>query len=153
MCHYKAQYLKNMTKLVIFDLDGTLTQHKTKLDPTNREVLEKLAEKYTLVMAGAGNCNRIFEQLNRFPIDVIGNYGLQYAKYNKETGLLDIVRDEMLEIKKKFGDERRTDIEAISGEVDIEDLIPEENCVVTYTNIGYIKRQPVNTYKTQNRGG
>ncbi len=85
-----------MIKLIAFDLDGTLTQHKTKLDPTNRAVLEKLAAKYKLVMAGAGNCNRIFEQLNRFPIDVMGNYGLQYAKYNPETGLLDIVRDERL---------------------------------------------------------
>ena len=97
-----------MIKLIAFDLDGTLTQHKTKLDPTNREVLEKLAEKYTLVMAGAGNCNRIFEQLNRFPIDVIGNYGLQYAKYNKETGLIDIVRDERLDCDKELIEKRVT---------------------------------------------
>lgn len=97
-----------MIKLIAFDLDGTLTQHKTKLDPTNKAVLEKLAEKYTLVMAGAGNCNRIFEQLNRFPIDVIGNYGLQYAKYNKETGLLDIVRDERLACDKELIEKRVT---------------------------------------------
>ena len=97
-----------MIKLIAFDLDGTLTQHKTKLDPTNKAVLEKLAEKYTLVMAGAGNCNRIFEQLNRFPIDVIGNYGLQYAKYNKETGLLDIVRDERLECDRELIEKRVT---------------------------------------------
>ena len=97
-----------MIKLIAFDLDGTLTQHKTKLDPTNKAVLERLAEKYTLVMAGAGNCNRIFEQLNRFPIDVIGNYGLQYAKYNKETGLLDIVRDERLECDRELIEKRVT---------------------------------------------
>ena len=97
-----------MIKLIAFDLDGTLTQHKTKLDPTNKAVLEKLAEKYTLVMAGAGNCNRIFEQLNRFPIDVIGNYGLQYAKYNKETGLLDVVRDERLDCDKELIEKRVT---------------------------------------------
>lgn len=64
-----------------------------------------------------------------------------------------IVSDELEVIKNKFGDERRTSIESISGEVDIEDLIPEETCVVTCTNIGYIKRQPVSVYKTQNRGG
>lgn len=97
-----------MIKLIAFDLDGTLTQHKTKLDPTNKAVLERLAEKYTLVMAGAGNCNRIFEQLNRFPIDVIGNYGLQYAKYNKETGLIDIVRDERLDCDKELIEKRVT---------------------------------------------
>lgn len=67
--------------------------------------------------------------------------------------MMAIVSEELEVIKKKFGDERRTSIETISGEVDIEDLIPEENCVVTYTNIGYIKRQPVSMYKTQNRGG
>ncbi len=67
--------------------------------------------------------------------------------------MLGIVSDELEVIKNKFGDARRTTIETISGEVDVEDLIPEENCVVTYTNIGYIKRQPVSVYKTQNRGG
>ncbi len=67
--------------------------------------------------------------------------------------MLGIVSEELEVIKNKFGDARRTSIESISGEVDIEDLIPEENCVVTYTNIGYIKRQPVSVYKTQNRGG
>ena len=67
--------------------------------------------------------------------------------------MMAIVSEELEVIRKKFGDERRTSIETISGEVDIEDLIPEENCVVTYTNIGYIKRQPVSMYKTQHRGG
>lgn len=67
--------------------------------------------------------------------------------------MMAIVSEELEIIRKKYGDERRTSIETISGEVDIEDLIPEENCVVTYTNIGYIKRQPVSMYKTQNRGG
>jgi DNA gyrase subunit A len=56
-------------------------------------------------------------------------------------------------IRKKFNDDRRTDIESVSGEVDIEDLIPEEDCVVTLTNNGYIKRMPVTEYKTQRRGG
>lgn len=67
--------------------------------------------------------------------------------------ILRIILDEVGEIRKKFSDERRTQIEAISGEVDIEDLIPVEDCVVAYTNIGYIKRQPVDAYKTQKRGG
>ncbi len=72
---------------------------------------------------------------------------------SSKENMMRIVSDELEVIKKKFGDERRTSIETISGEVDIEDLIPEENCVVTYTNIGYIKRQPVSVYKTQHRGG
>ncbi len=82
-----------MVKLLAFDLDGTLTQHKTKLSPEHREVLEKLAKKYTLIMVGAGQCRRIFNQLDGFPIDIIGNYGMQYAKYNPEAKDLDMVYD------------------------------------------------------------
>ena len=67
--------------------------------------------------------------------------------------MLDIIITEVEEIQKKFGDERRTMIENVSGEVDIEDLIPVEESVVTYTNNGYIKRTPISAYKAQNRGG
>lgn len=70
-----------------------------------------------------------------------------------ENKILAIIDEELGEIKRKYADERRTAIEMVSGEVDIEDLIPVEDCVVTYTNIGYIKRQTVDTYKTQKRGG
>lgn len=64
-----------------------------------------------------------------------------------------IISNELADIRKKFNDERHTSIEDVDGEVDIEDLIPVEDCVITYTNIGYIKRMPVDTYKTQKRGG
>ena len=65
----------------------------------------------------------------------------------------EIIMNDLNNIRKKFSDKRRTDIESVSGEVDIEDLIPEEDCVVTLTNNGYIKRMPVTEYKTQRRGG
>ena len=64
-----------------------------------------------------------------------------------------IVREECLKMRDKYGDERRTDISAVSGEVDIEDLIPVEECVLTLTRLGYIKRQAADMYKTQRRGG
>ena len=64
-----------------------------------------------------------------------------------------IVKDEALEIKRKYSDERRTEIAAVSGEVDIEDLIPQEECVVTMTNFGYVKRQKTDDYHQQKRGG
>ena len=67
--------------------------------------------------------------------------------------VLEIIKLEALEIKDKFADERRTEIMNVSGEVDIEDLIPEEDCVFTLTNFGYIKRMPADTYQKQNRGG
>lgn len=67
--------------------------------------------------------------------------------------LLTMLKDEILEIKRRFADERRTKIMAVSGEVDVEDLIPEEDCVLTLTNFGYVKRQKTDTYKLQRRGG
>ncbi|MBS7359937.1 MAG: DNA gyrase subunit A, partial [Oscillospiraceae bacterium] len=63
------------------------------------------------------------------------------------------VKEELTKMRDKYADDRRTAIENISGEVDIEDLIPEEKCMYTYTNMGYIKRQPVDTFTIQNRGG
>ncbi len=65
----------------------------------------------------------------------------------------EIVKTDLLAMKEKYGDERRTSIEAVSGEVDIEDLIPEETCVFTLTHEGYIKRTAADTYQAQNRGG
>ena len=67
--------------------------------------------------------------------------------------MLHLIGEELSAVKKKYGDERRTSIEPVSGEVDIEDLIPEEDCVVTFTNMGYIKRQPAEVYNIQKRGG
>ncbi len=64
-----------------------------------------------------------------------------------------IIREDLEKIRGKYGDERRTTIENVSGEMDIEDLIPVEDCVVTYTNFGYIKRVPLSVYKSQRRGG
>lgn len=66
---------------------------------------------------------------------------------------LAIIKEEALAVKTEFGDERRTEIATISGEVDIEDLIPQEECVLTMTNFGYVKRQKVDTYHIQRRGG
>ena len=67
--------------------------------------------------------------------------------------VLEIIKEEISVIRDKYGDDRRTAIENVSGEVDIEDLIPEETCMYTYTTMGYIKRQPVDLFATQNRGG
>lgn len=67
--------------------------------------------------------------------------------------VMQIVRDELVEFRTKYADERRTEIVSVSGEVDIEDLIPVEDCVITLTHFGYVKRQPMDLYKTQRRGG
>ena len=80
-------------KVIAMDLDGTLTQHRTPLSWKHREILTKLSEKYKLLMVGAGQVMRIFNQLEQFPIDIIGNYGMQYGVYNTETKTIDILRD------------------------------------------------------------
>ena len=71
-------------KLIAFDLDGTLTQHKTPLSNQHKEILDMLSKKYKLLMVGAGMCHRIFNQMNNFPIDIIGNYGMQEAVYDSK---------------------------------------------------------------------
>ncbi|MBR6709655.1 MAG: HAD hydrolase family protein [Clostridia bacterium] len=73
-------------KLIAFDLDGTLTQHKSPLGVENRATLDALARRYKLIMTGAGMCRRIFTQMGNYPIDIIGNYGLQYAEYDADLG-------------------------------------------------------------------
>ncbi|MBQ3058136.1 MAG: HAD-IIB family hydrolase [Clostridia bacterium] len=83
----------NNIKVIAMDLDGTLTQHKTPLSPEHREILTALSKKYKLLMVGAGQVMRIFNQLEKFPIDIIGNYGMQYGKYNPQTKSIDIIKD------------------------------------------------------------
>lgn len=83
---------------------------------------------------------------------------LKLIEYLKEVlaspkMVLDIIKEELLELKNKYGDERHTIIRESEGEIMDEDLIPRENVVVTISNTGYIKRQPVDTYRTQRRGG
>lgn len=80
-------------KLIAFDLDGTLTQHKTPLEEGNRAFLSSLAKEYRLLMVGAGDCGRISSQMGYFPIEILGNYGMQYARVD-ETGKLVMLREE-----------------------------------------------------------
>lgn len=72
---------------------------------------------------------------------------------SNEYRVLEIIKTEIREVADKYGDERRTEISAFTGDVEDEDLIPVEDCILTLTEKGYIKRQTVDTYKAQNRGG
>lgn len=87
---------KSKIKVIALDLDGTLTQHKQPLSPGARATLTALSKKYKLLMVGAGQVQRIFNQMEHFPVDIIGNYGLQYATYNAETDSMDMQRDLVL---------------------------------------------------------
>ncbi len=83
-------------KLVAFDLDGTLTQHKSPLSAEARDVLDALRRTRSLLMVGAGSCLRIFRQMGEYPIDILGNYGLQYAEYDPAAKDLRFVFDKRL---------------------------------------------------------
>lgn len=88
-------------KLIAFDLDGTITQHKSPLHAENRAFLSLLAERYRLLMVGAGDCARIAFQMGGFPIEILGNYGMQYARVDAATGELVYLREERVPCDRK----------------------------------------------------
>ena len=146
--------------IAIDNIDEVISIIRSSKTPI--EAKTRLMERFELSMIQAEAIAQMrFIQLTGLERDKIINelkeLEIKIADYEdilaNHDRVLNIILTEINEIKRKFSDERRTAIEAISGEVDIEDLIPVEDCVVTFTDIGYIKRQTVDTYKTQRRGG
>ena len=110
---------RDKIRLIALDMDGTITQHRTPLEPANRAVLDKLAARYRLVMVGAGACRRIHNQLGGYPLDVIGNYGMEAGEYDRAKGELvivesqsvtvepqDVVRERVTRLRRELGFER-----------------------------------------------
>ena len=89
-----------MKRLICFDLDGTLTQHRSPLDEKNKAVLDKLGKKYKLLMVGAGGAERIYGQMGQYPIDILGNYGMQESKI--VDGKFVLVREEVAPVDQAF---------------------------------------------------
>ncbi len=146
--------------IAVDNLDEVLKICRTSKN--QQEIKERLKEKFGLsdIQAEAiaqmrlyqlSNMERqkIIDELEAIEIKIADLEDI-LANYDR---IISIILTELDEIKKKYNDERRTSIEMVSGEVDIEDLIPVEDFVVTITHNGYIKRQTLDTYKTQKRGG
>jgi len=95
-----------MKRLICFDLDGTLTQHRSPLTAENRAVLERLDQKYKLLMVGAGGARRIYDQMGGYPIDILGNYGMQESKI--VDGEFCMVREEIEPVDQAFFTEKLT---------------------------------------------
>ena len=105
----------SLIRLIAFDLDGTLSEHKRPLEDENRHLLEELSDKYKIIMVASNEVDSIWEQLNRFPIDIVGNYGMQYSEYDEKiNGLRAVfshtypcdtqkVRQTIQKIQEKYG--------------------------------------------------
>ena len=97
---YNSEDLKCRKRLLCFDLDGTLSQHKSHMPQANKDVLKRLDEKYKVIMVGAGNAPRIYNQMEQYPIDIIANYGMQ------ESAMVDgefrIIREDTVEPDREY---------------------------------------------------
>lgn len=100
-------------KLIAFDLDGTLTQHKSKLEDYNRKLLAELQKKYRCLIVGAGSCERIYKQMNEFPIEIIGNYGMQQSKI--AGGKLVLVKNDSYIADRSFFDSTVARLRVLTG--------------------------------------
>lgn len=125
-----------MYKLIAFDLDGTLTQHRSKLENFNTEVLEKLSERYKLLMVGAGGCERIYNQMNKYPIDIVGFYGMQESVIS--DGAFKIVRSEFYTVNKSYFETSMNMIREKYGYTDYvgENVVFHETGAVTLPLLG-----------------
>ena len=128
-----------------YDFTGLHLEHQTGLSQEQAEAIVQMRLGQLTGLERQKITDELYGILSK-----ISDYEDILADINR---VYEIIMNDLDNIRKKFSDKRRTDIESVSGEVDIEDLIPEEDCVVTLTNNGYIKRMPVTEYKTQKRGG
>ena len=99
---------KQTKKLIVFDLDGTLTEHRQPLTEANRAVLDTLRQRYEIIMAGGGNCKRIYNQMGEYPITILGNYGMEESQI--VDGAFKIVREETSPVDRKFFDKKTSEL-------------------------------------------
>jgi glycerophosphoryl diester phosphodiesterase len=127
---------KQEKKLIVFDLDGTLTQHKTQITPANRAVLDTLTKRYDLLMAGGGGCERIYKQLNEYPITILGNYGMEESRI--VGGEFKIVREEKCPADRKFFEKSCNALRKKYGYTDYkgESVEYHESGMVTFSILG-----------------
>lgn len=154
----ERQHLLEGLKIACDNIDEVIKVIRESYDNAK----ERLMEKFSLSdVQATAILNMQLRRLQGLEIEKIENELAELAEkiaYYREfldnhQMVLDQVKTDIIAIKEKYGDERRTEIAHISGEVDIEDLIPDEECIFTFTNFGYVKRQPKDTYQAQRRGG
>ena len=95
-----ANDLKGPKRLLCFDLDGTLSQHKSHLPQANKDLIKRLDAEYKIIMVGAGNAPRIYNQMEQYPIDIIANYGMQESQM--VDGEFKIIREDTVEPDREY---------------------------------------------------
>lgn len=154
----KRAHILEGLRIAISNIDEVIQIIRTSYDNAKQRLMERFALSDVQSQAILEMQLRRLQGLEHEKIDA------EYAELQKkiayyqslladETLLLGVIRDETMEIKTKYADTRRTQLVANPGEIDVEDLIEEETCVFTMSNLNYVKRTPLMTYKSQNRGG
>ena len=153
----RAHILEGL-KIALDNIDEVINIIRSSYDDAKERLMERFG--FTEIQAQAILDMRLktLSGLQREKIDEEYNELMKLIAHLKdilgsERLVFDIIKEELLEMKGKFGDERKTKIVAAEGEIDIEDLIKEEQTVVALTHFGYIKRVPIDTYRSQKRGG
>lgn len=154
----KRAHILEGLRIAISNIDEVIQIIRTSYDNAKQRLMERFALSDVQSQAILEMQLRRLQGLEHEKIDA------EYAELQKKIAyyqslladeklLLGVIRDETMEIKTKYADPRRTQLVANPGEIDVEDLIEEETCVFTMSNLNYVKRTPLMTYKSQNRGG
>ena len=153
----RAHILEGL-KIALDNIDEVINIIRSSYDDPKERLMERFGLSDIQAQAILDMRLKTLSGLQREKIDDEYNQLMELIAHlrdilNSERLVFEIIKEELIEIKDKFGDERKTKIVAAEGEIDIEDLIKEEQCVVALTHFGYIKRMPIDTYKSQRRGG
>ena len=153
----RAHILEGL-RIAIDNIDEVIRIIRTSYDDAKEKLMERFGLSEIQAQAILDMRLRTLQGLQREKIEEEYNELMKLIAYYKEilsseTLVYKIIKDELIEIKEKYGDERKTKIVAAEGEFEVEDLIKEEQTVIALTHFGYIKRMPIDTYKSQKRGG
>ena len=153
----RAHILEGL-KIALDNIDEVINIIRNSYDDAKERLMKRFGLSAIQAQAILDMRLKTLSGLQREKIDEEYNELMKLIEYYREVLsserlVFDIIKKELTEIKEKYGDERKTKIAAAEGEIDVEDLIKEEQSVITLTHFGYIKRMPVDTYKSQKRGG
>ena len=153
----RAHILEGL-KIALDNIDEVINIIRASYDDPKERLMERFGLSDIQAQAILDMRLKTLSGLQREKIDEEYNQLMELIQHlrdilNSESLVFDIIKEELIQIRDKFGDERKTKIVAAEGEIDLDDLIKEEQTVVALTHFGYIKRMPIDTYKSQRRGG